>query len=103
MCQNKYGKTKKITNNKTMEKLKMVAGKRILQNGTCGSIVFVTTLTCSRLTWDSLAKYCGLGCSSCTSNPVKSHRCVISAEYLFHNSKNNVAKTIFEKLFHAFL
>uniref|UniRef100_A0A1A9V984 Uncharacterized protein n=1 Tax=Glossina austeni TaxID=7395 RepID=A0A1A9V984_GLOAU len=34
----------------------------------------------------------GRGCSSCTSNPVKSQRCVISAEYRFQSSRNNAAQ-----------
>lgn len=81
----------KVTSKMTIEKLNIVTGTRIFQKGTCGSIVLVTIFTCLRLTCAKRAKYCGLGCSSCTSKPVKSQRCVISAEYRFHISRNNVA------------
>ena len=70
----------------------MVAGSRTFQNGTRGSTVFVIKLTDFFLTCARRAKYFGLGCSSWISRLVKSHLCVISAEYLFHSSKKSVAE-----------
>lgn len=82
----------KLTNKRTTEKLRIVIGTRSFQKGTWGSIVLVTTFTCFFFTCANLAKYWGLGCSSCASKPVKSHLWVISAEYRFHISKNSVAE-----------
>lgn len=105
--------TAKATNSMTMVKLKTVAGNFILQNGGCGSLEFVTKSIrifftfCRRAERKkpmrllhfisdhigfTLPKYLGRGCSSCRSNPVKSQRCVISAEYRFHSSRKRVAR-----------
>lgn len=52
------------TNNKTTEKLRIVAGTLIFQNGTFGSSVFVIILTDFFFMCAKRAKYWGRGCSS---------------------------------------
>lgn len=66
--------TAKQTSRMTIVKLNTVAGNFIRQNGGCGSLELVTKSIRIFLTFCRRAKYCGRGCSSCTSNPVKSQR-----------------------------
>lgn len=75
-----------------MEKEKNVAGNLTVQNGAYGSLAPVIMLTRNLFDPASRAKYLGLGCSDCAVYPVIPQRCAIEAEYLFHSSRNKVAK-----------